>query len=116
MTEKKSINFTVVPDEPEDAEGSTSSESVYANFCAVEHTPFDFTLTFCQMKPLSEKDVEEASEGETRTVRAPVKVKVVVPVQLIPALGAALQEKWRVYQDAYSNVSWAKGKMGGKVH
>ena len=116
MTAKKTINFTVVPDEPEVAEGKPPSESVYANFCAVHHTPFDFTLTFCQMKPLNEKDVEEAPEGATRTVRAPVKVKVVVPAQLIPALGAALQENWRIYQDAYSNVGWAKGKMGGKVH
>ncbi|GMR24720.1 MAG: hypothetical protein BMS9Abin37_3312 [Acidobacteriota bacterium] len=118
MTGKKSINFTVVPDESEDPEGKTSTGSVYANFCAVDHTPFDFTLTFCQMKPLSEKDVEGAPppEGETRIVRAPVKVKVVVPAQLIPALGAALQEKWRTYQDAYSSAGWGKGKMGGKVH
>ncbi len=114
MTAKKSINFTVVPQEPD--EGQAPSESVYANFCAVNHTPFDFTLTFCQMKPLNEKDVEEVPEGATRTVRAPVKVKVVVPAQLIPALGAALQENWRVHQGAYSNVGWAKGKMGGKVH
>lgn len=113
MTEKKSINFTVVPHEPEDRE---PSESVYANFCAVSHTPFDFTLTFCEMKPLSEKDIKGAPEGSTQTVQAPVKVKVVVPAQLIPALGAALQENWRIYQDAYSNVGWAKGKMGGKVH
>ena len=116
MTGKKSINFTVVPDEPEDPEGKTSTETVYANFCAVKHTPFDFTLTFCQMKPLSEKDLAEAPEGETRVVRAPVRVNVVVPAQAIPALGAALQENWRIYQDAYSNVGWAKGKMGGKVH
>jgi len=116
MTTKKSINFTVVPDETPDSEGETSAESVYANFCAVNHTPFDFTLTFCQMQPLREKDVEDAPEGATRMVRAPVKVKVVVPAQLIPALGAALQENWRIYQDAYSNVGWAKGKMGGKVH
>ena len=116
MTTKKSINFTVVPDEGQDGEGKAPSGAEYANFCAVSHTPFDFTLTFCQMNPLSEKDVGEAREGETRTVRAPVKVKVVVPAQLIPALGAALQENWRIYQDAYSNVGWAKGKMGGKVH
>lgn len=113
MTAKKSINFTVVPHEDEDQEGA---ESVYANFCAVSHTPFDFTLTFCQMRPLNEKDIEEAPDGATQTVSAPVKVKVVIPAQLIPALGAALQENWRIYQNAYSNVGWAKGKMGGKVH
>jgi len=113
MSTKKSINFTVVPHEPE---GTKPSESIYANFCAVSHTPFDFTLTFCEMHPLSEKDVEGVPEGATQTIRAPVKVKVVIPAQLIPALGAALQENLRIYQDAYSNVGWAKGKMGGKVH
>ena len=68
------------------------------------------------MRPLSEKDVEDVPEGGTQTVDAPVKVKVVVPLQLIPALGAALQENFRIYQDSYSNVGWAKGKLGGKVH
>ena len=113
MSEKKSINFTVVPDEPE---GSEPRESVYANFCAVSHTPFDFTLTFCEMRPLSEKDVAGAREGANHTIKAPVKVKVVVPAQLIPALSAALGENMRIYQESYSNVGWAKGKMGGKVH
>lgn len=113
MSEKKSINFTVVPHEEE---GEEPLESVYANFCAVSHTPFDFTLTFCQMRPLNEKDLEGVPEGETRTIPAPVKVKVVVPANLIPALGAALQENLRIYKDAYSNIGWAKGKLGGKVH
>ena len=113
MSDRKSVNFTVVPDESEDA---PEVETVYANFCAVSHTPFDFTLTFCQMKPLSAKDVEDADEGETKTIRAPVKVKIVVPAQVVPALGAVLSENLRSYQDAYSNVGWAKGKMGGKVH
>lgn len=116
MTNKKSINFTVVPDEPEGEEGAAATQTTYSNFCAVSHTPFDFTLTFCEMRPLSEKDVEDLPEGATQTVKAPVKVKVTIPAQLIPALGAALQENWRVYQDAYSNVGWAKGQMGGKVH
>lgn len=113
MTEKKSINFTVVPHEPDDAD---AQESVYANFCAVNHTPFDFTLTFCEMHPLSEKDLKDAPEGETRTIRAPVKVKVVIPAHFMPTLGAVLQENFRMFQDSYSNVGWAKGKMGGKVH
>ncbi len=113
MSEKKSINFTVVPHEEKEEE---LVESVYANFCAVSHTPFDFTLTFCQMRPLNEKDFEGTPEGATQTISAPVKVKVVVPASLIPALGAALHENLRIYKDAYSNVGWAKGKLGGKVH
>lgn len=105
MEKKKSINFTVVPDESEPVERS------YANFCAVSHTPFDFTLSFCEMNPLSEREFLKAPEGSTQIVKAPVKLKVVVPVQLIPALAAALQENLRIYQDAYSNVGWGKNKV-----
>jgi hypothetical protein len=102
MEQKKSINFTVVPSEGE------STERVYANFCAIAHTPFDFTLTFCEMVPISERDIKKAQDGSTQVVQAPVRVKVVVPVQLIPALTAALQENMRIFQDAYSNVGWGK--------
>ena len=41
----------------------------YANFCAIAHTPFDFTLTFCEVLPLTEKDLKEA-EAEPRRPRA----------------------------------------------
>jgi hypothetical protein len=102
MEQKKSINFTVVPSEGE------SAPRVYANFCAIAHTPFDFTLTFCEMVPISERDIKQARDGSTQVVQAPVRVKVVVPVQLIPALTAALQENMRIFQDAYSNVGWGK--------
>jgi hypothetical protein len=71
MTESKQINFTIVPDE------SSESPRVYANFCGVNHTPFDFTLTFCEMAPLSEKDIR-AAEAE-HVVRAPVKARIVLP-------------------------------------
>lgn len=96
MQESKQINFTVVPD---DAEGPRT----YANFCAVGHTPFDFTLTFCEMAPLTEKDIR-AVETE-HTVRAPVRARIVLPVQLVPNLIAALQEQLRVYTESSSNVS-----------
>jgi hypothetical protein len=35
----------------------------------VGHTPFDFTLTFCEMGPLSEQDVRAAEADHL--VRAP---------------------------------------------
>ena len=50
MTDRKQINFTIVPED-----GGTDPRT-YANFCAVNHTPFDFTLTFCEVMPLSEKE------------------------------------------------------------
>ena len=92
MSESKQINFTIVPDD------TTDAPRTYANFCAVSHTPFDFTVTFCEMTPLSEKDIR-AAEAE-HIVRAPVKARVVLPVQVLPNLIAALQEQLRAYTDS----------------
>jgi repressor LexA len=101
----KQINFTIVPAE-DPAEGAPRT---YANFCSIAHTPFDFTLTFCEVMPLSEKEIKEA-ESE-HVVRAPVRAKIVVPVQFVPNLIAAMQEHWRVFSESYSNVGWNKGPV-----
>ncbi len=82
--ERKQINFTIVPDE------QPGDPRTYANFCSIAHTPFDFTLTFCEVMPLSEKEVRDAEQNHV--VRAPVKTRIVVPVQFVPNLIAALQE------------------------
>ncbi|HKY22568.1 MAG TPA: DUF3467 domain-containing protein [Vicinamibacterales bacterium] len=95
MSESKQINFTIVPDE------GTDTPRTYANFCAVNHTPFDFTLTFCEMAPLSEKDIR-AAEAE-HVVRAQVKARVVLSVQVVPNLIAALQEQLRIYTESAGN-------------
>ena len=94
MTERKQINFTILPEE-----GSTAPRT-YANFCAVNHTPFDFTLTFCEVQPLSEKEIREA-EAE-HIVRAPVRARLVLPVQFVPTLIAALQENMRIYSESHA--------------
>ena len=96
MTESKQINFTIVPDD------SIDSPRSYANFCAVNHTPFDFTITFCEMAPLSEKDIR-AAEAE-HVVRAPVKARIVLSPQVVPNLVAALQEQLRIYSEAAANA------------
>ena len=103
MTDRKQINFTIVP------EDGGNDPRTYANFCAVNHTPFDFTLTFCEVMPLSEKDIR-AAESE-HIVRAPVKSRVVLPVQVIPTLIAALQEQMRIYTESAGNAG-----RGGPVH
>ena len=91
----KQINFTIVPDEPADP-GTVRRQ--YANFCAVAHTPFDLTLTFCDVRPLSERDLKTA-EG-TQTVKAPIVARVAVPFAVVPGLIAALQEQMRSVQDS----------------
>lgn len=102
MDERRQINFTIVPDDEK------TQERTYANFCAISHTPFDFTLAFCEVLPLSEDDVRHAETQHT--VRAPVRVKVVMPLQVLPGLIAALQEHVRVLQESQP-PAWPKGPV-----
>jgi len=97
---RKQINFSIVPDE------QAGEPRTYANFCSIAHTPFDFTLTFCEVMPLSERELKDAEKDHV--VRAPVRSRVVVPVQFVPNLIAALQEHLRVFGESYSNVGWTK--------
>lgn len=108
MTDRKQINFTIVP-----GENTAGAERTYANFCAIAHTPFDFTLTFCEVLPLSEKEIREA-EAE-HTVKAPVRARVVMPVQFIPTLIAALQENLRVFSESHTPPPAPAPERGG-VH
>jgi hypothetical protein len=103
QAERKQINFTIVPDE------QPGEPRTYANFCSIAHTPFDFTLTFCEVMPLSEKELRDAENQQV--VRAPVRARIVVPVQFMPNLVAALQEHMRVFSETYSNVGWTKGPV-----
>jgi hypothetical protein len=105
----KQINFTIVPEEPADA-GQARRE--YANFCAVAHTPFDMTLTFCDVRPLTETDLRSAEQSQT--VRAPIVARIALPFGVIPGLIAALQEQMRSVQAAQSGAqppAWPEGSL-----
>jgi hypothetical protein len=97
---RKPVNFTVIPDE------ESPQPRIYSNFCSIQNSPFDFTLTFCEMHPLSEREVQGAQS--TGVVKAPVKARLVVPAQMIPGLIAALQENFRLYQESFGP---AKGPL-----
>jgi hypothetical protein len=107
MTDRKQINFTIIPDDTGEA------PRTYANFCAVNHTPFDFTLTFCEVQPLSEKEIRDAEHEHI--VRAPVRARVVMPVQFIPTLIASLQENLRVFSESHAPQP-APAPPKGPVH
>jgi hypothetical protein len=100
MAESKQINFTIVPADPHD------HARIYANFCAIAHTPFDLTLTFCEVLPLTEKDLREAEADHV--VRAPVRANVVLPLAMVPNLIAALQEHMRVFSEQPPVEGWGK--------
>ena len=93
VTERKPVNFTIVAAEDD------SVPRVYSNFCAVQLSPFDITLTFCEMQPLGEKQLREAEQ--TQVVRAPVKVRLAIPPGMVPGLVGALQENFDRYQEAF---------------
>ena len=105
----KQINFTIVPDDSGDA---ARARREYANFCAVAHTPFDLTLTFCDVRPLSERDIKGAEASQT--VRAPIVARIALPFSVAPGLISALQEQLRVFQEsqaANAPASWPKGSL-----
>lgn len=105
----KQINFTIVPEDSPDVD---QARRTYANFCAVAHTPFDLTLTFCDVRPLSEHDIKQAEASQT--VRAPVIARVALPFAVVPGLIKALQEQIRAVQDAQSDQKppdWPQGAL-----
>ena len=59
-----------------------------------------FALTFCEVRPRSDKEIKAAEADHI--VRAPVKARVVMPVQFVPTLIAALQENLRVFSESHS--------------
>ena len=103
MPDQKQINFTIVPDDRTDA------PRTYANFCAIATTPFDFPLTFCEVLPLSQKDLRDAETEHV--VRAPVRAKVVVPLHILPTLITALQEHVRPAGELPPGSEWPRGPV-----
>ncbi len=101
MADTKQINFQIVPDDQH------AHPRTYANFCAIAHTPFDITLTFCEVMPLSEKDLRGRGD---HVVRAPVRANIVLPLPFVPNLITALQEHIRVFSGRRRR-GWGKGPV-----
>ncbi len=104
--ERKQINFTIVPDE------QPGEPRTYANFCSIAHTPFDFTLTFCEVMPLSETGSARAPSRTTSCARRCARASS-CRCSSCPTSIAALQEHMRVFSETYSNVGWTKA---GPIH
>jgi hypothetical protein len=102
MNERKQINFTIVPDDAGD------SPRTYANFCAITPPPLENTQSFSEVPPLSHKHVEAAETNPV--VAAPVRAKIVLPLQVVPNLIAALQEHMRVFSET-TGATWDKGPV-----
>ena len=57
------------------------------------------------MLPLWERDIQAAEADHV--VRAPVRAKIVVPLQVVPNVIAALQEHMRVFSES-TGAQWDK--------
>ena len=100
MAERKEINFTIVPDDAPD------ETRVYSNFCAISRTPFDFTLTFCEVLPPTEKAVREAAGDGV--LKAPVRARIAVPTTFVPKLIKALQDHLKTGSEPDDKAGWNK--------
>lgn len=100
MEERKQINFKIVPDDASD------EPRVYSNFCAISRTPFDFTLTFCEVLPPTEKALREAASDSV--LKAPVRARIAVPTAFVPNLIKALQEHFKAVSESGGNPDWNK--------
>lgn len=100
--EPKQVDLKITPDE------AAQPERTYANFCAVEHSPFDFTLSFCDVPPFNERALREAQQTGG-VLRAPVRARLAIPVQMMPGLIAALQENLRIYHQSFAPPPPATG-------
>jgi hypothetical protein len=61
------------------------------------------------VQPLSQRDIEAAEADHV--VKAPVRAKVVLPLQVVPNLIAALQEHLRVYSESTGTAWGDKGPI-----
>ena len=96
MAERKQINFTVVPDAPGDA------PRFYSNFCALSHTPYDFTLTFCEVLHRPRATFEG---GDEPAAPGPGPCANCGAAPFIPNLIAALQNHLHNFSEAPPKVT-----------
>ena len=59
MEEEEVRQLHVVPDD------DPTVPRVYSNFCSIQNSPFDFTLTFCEMHPLGEREIQAGPGAPT---------------------------------------------------
>lgn len=68
---------------------------IYANFAEVSHSPYDFTIRFCDATPIN--DFQKLKE-ENGVHDIPVVAEIAVPHTFIPGLINALKSQYDNYQ------------------
>jgi hypothetical protein len=77
-------DIKIIPDR------SLESKRIYANFAIVSKSPFDFSIQFCNVAPISDFNQLEKN-GFVHY--APVVVEIALPKEVIPGLIDALSSQ-----------------------
>lgn len=74
-------DIRIIPD------STLESKRIYANFAVVSKSPFDFSIQFCNVSPIS--DIQKV-EKNGFIHSAPVVAEIALPKEMIPGLIEAL--------------------------
>lgn len=86
---KKGVEVNLIPSD------EIVSNRVYANYVQVSNSPFDVTLRFCDVPPISniEKVVQDGGAYEI-----PVVAEIAIPFDVMPALIKILQDQHKTHK------------------
>lgn len=101
----KGVQITLKPD------ATIDSKRMYANYALIDHSPFDFTIRFCDAPPAHDTDLG-SQQGEIE-LRIPVVAEIALPPNLIGGLIRALQEQLEQYESHFG-FNATKTKTNGK--
>ncbi len=78
----------------------------YANYINVNHTPWDFRVTFAVLKtPTPGTEMEQAQQGEVLVTQPEAVADIIIPANLVHGFISALRENF----DRYIEVFGAPG-------
>ena len=84
------------------ADGSMPVRRQYSNYVEVAHSPYDFTLRFCDVGPVGNVAELAAKGGEHKV---PVVSEIAIPFQIVPGLIQALQRQLEQHRQASGAVA-----------
>jgi hypothetical protein len=90
---KEDLKVAIVPYEKE------VKDRIYSNYVVIRHTPYDFSLEFCEIPPATEEESKELER--TKQVKAYVRAKIALPVKIIPSLILALDDNYKKYEKKF---------------
>ena len=101
-TDRKQINFTIVPDDSADLPADLRE--------FLRDLAHAVRLHAGVLRGAAALRAGHQGRGSRAQVKAPVRAKIVVPLQVVPNLIAALQEHMRVFSES-TGGSWDKGPV-----